>query len=44
MGGATVVPRAEDSPQTLLDQADEALYQAKELGRDKVVWSKALMV
>ena len=38
MGGATVMPRVDGSPQALLDQADEALYQATEQGRDKVVW------
>ena len=43
MGGATMVPQADGSPQALLDQADEALYQAKETGRDRVAWSKAIL-
>jgi diguanylate cyclase (GGDEF)-like protein len=43
IGGATVVPRAEDSPQTLVDGADHALYEAKAAGRDKVVWRDALL-
>jgi diguanylate cyclase (GGDEF)-like protein len=43
VGGATVVPRAEASPQTLLDQADEALYEAKAAQRDVVVWSAMQM-
>jgi diguanylate cyclase (GGDEF)-like protein len=43
IGGATVVPKAENAPQTLLDHADEALYAAKEAGRDRVVWSGVLV-
>jgi PleD family two-component response regulator len=43
IGGATVVPRADDSPQTLVDGADHALYEAKAAGRDKVVWRDALL-
>jgi len=42
IGGATVVPRAEASPQSLLNQADVALYDAKSVGRDKVVWSNVM--
>jgi diguanylate cyclase (GGDEF)-like protein len=42
IGGATVVPRAEASPLTLLNQADLALYDAKSAGRDKVVWSNVM--
>jgi diguanylate cyclase (GGDEF)-like protein len=43
IGGATVVPRPENSPQSLLDHADEALYAAKESGRDRVIWSNVLV-
>lgn len=42
IGGATMVPRAEASPQTLLNQADAALYEAKSAGRDKVIWSSVI--
>jgi diguanylate cyclase (GGDEF)-like protein len=36
MGIASLVPQAETSPKTLIDQADSALYQVKQHGRDGI--------
>ena len=36
VGGAWY--RDQESPQTLVDRADRALYQSKENGRNKVTW------
>ncbi|MEA5618090.1 diguanylate cyclase [Cronbergia sp. UHCC 0137] len=37
LGVATVIPNSEDSPESLIAKADEALYQAKQRGRDRVI-------
>lgn len=39
VGGVTVVPKAEDNYSTFLKLADTMLYEAKNLGRNMVVWS-----
>lgn len=40
-GGVTLVPKAEDSYDTYLKIADAMLYEAKNAGRNTVVWSNA---
>ncbi len=43
VGGVTVVPDAQESPEVLINLADEALYNAKAAGRNKVVWHSRLV-
>lgn len=38
VGGVTVVPTAQDNPREFLQRADAMLYDAKNLGRNQVVW------
>ncbi|NES06642.1 MAG: diguanylate cyclase [Okeania sp. SIO2F4] len=38
MGVASVIPTKTESPQSLIAKADEALYHAKEKGRDRIVF------
>ncbi|WIM05766.1 MAG: GGDEF domain-containing protein [Candidatus Nitricoxidivorans perseverans] len=40
LGGATCIPRQEDIAEALLRAADSALYKAKAIGRNCVVWSE----
>lgn len=39
VGGVSLVPKSEDSYETYLKLADTMLYDAKRLGRNRVVWS-----
>ena len=43
VGGVTLRPKAGDSFDTYLKLADTMLYDAKRLGRNRVVWSNATM-
>ena len=42
-GGVTFVPKAGDSYDTFLKLADTMLYDAKRMGRNRVVWSSESM-
>ena len=39
IGGVTVTPKSGDDYRTYLNIADTMLYDAKRLGRNRVVWS-----
>lgn len=43
IGGVTVIPKQETSYQTCLKMADTMLYDAKRLGRNRVVWTDEKM-
>ena len=43
VGGVSLVPKSGDSYETYLKLADTMLYDAKRLGRNRVVWSTARM-
>lgn len=42
VGVSSIVPREDCSPKTLIRMADNALYQAKKMGRDRVVLNNQL--
>ncbi|MGK7920761.1 MAG: diguanylate cyclase [Trichodesmium sp.] len=42
IGVASLIPTLENSPEYLINQADEALYEAKRQGRDRVILSRNL--
>ena len=42
LGVATIIPRLDSDLKSLIDSADEALYQAKQQGRDRLVCAKVL--
>ena len=43
IGGVTVIPKREDSFDTYLRIADAILYDAKKLGRNRVIWANESM-
>jgi diguanylate cyclase (GGDEF)-like protein len=43
VGGVTVVPQRHEAPEVMINLADEALYNAKAAGRNKVVWHSRLV-
>ncbi|NEO25644.1 MAG: GGDEF domain-containing protein [Kamptonema sp. SIO4C4] len=38
IGGTSIIPNLEKPPQILIQTTDEALYQAKQSGRDRYVF------